>query len=118
MLDLTDWSLFFSRRDGYHFADVYKAPADRGCGGSSSAGPTSSGHWHYSKIIRELLSGREPVAQLPAQAAPGELQISIYDRQSPAPLAAAAEIRCRANESKSGARIRSTTPIDDNGFEA
>ena len=28
VLDLTDWSLFFSGRDGYHFADVYKAPAD------------------------------------------------------------------------------------------
>ena len=28
VLDLTDWSLYFSRRPGYHFADVYEAPAD------------------------------------------------------------------------------------------
>ena len=28
VLDLTDWSLFFSGREGYRFADAYKAPAD------------------------------------------------------------------------------------------
>ena len=28
VLDMTDWSLYFSGRTGYNFADVYEAPAD------------------------------------------------------------------------------------------
>ena len=91
VLDLTDWSLFFSRRGGYRFADVYKAPADAQMRWIVVRTPRVDGQWHYSTVIRELLSGKAAVAQLPAQAAPGELQISIYDRQSPAPLAAATE---------------------------
>jgi hypothetical protein len=91
VLDLTDWSLFFSGRDGYHFADVYKAPADPRMRWIVLRRPDVDGHWHYSEIIRELLGGRAAVAQLPARAAPGELQISIYDRREPGRLAAAAE---------------------------
>jgi len=100
VLDLTDWSLFFSQRSGYHFADVYKAPADPKMRWIVVRRPHVEGHWHYSKIIRELLDGREAVAQLPPHAAPGELQISIYDRQRPVPLAAATEINPRDRELK------------------
>jgi hypothetical protein len=92
VLDLTDWSLFFSEREGYHFADVYKAPADPQMRWIVVRRPDVDGQWHFSEIIRELVSGKAAVAQLPAQAAPGELQISIFDRGSPAPLTAAAEI--------------------------
>jgi hypothetical protein len=92
VLDLTDWSLFFSKRAGYHFADVYKAPADPQTRWIVVRKPEVDGHWHYSALIRELLSGKTAVAQLPAQAAPGELQISIYDCQGSEPLTAAAEI--------------------------
>ena len=35
VLDMTDWSLYFSGRDGYTFADVYSAPADPARAGSS-----------------------------------------------------------------------------------
>jgi Dolichyl-phosphate-mannose-protein mannosyltransferase len=92
VLDLSDWSLFFSQRGGYHFADVSKAPADPQTRWIVVQRPNVDGHWHHGKVIGELLSGKAPVARLPAQAAPGELQISIYDRQSPARLAAASEI--------------------------
>ena len=92
VLDLTDWSLFFSRREGYHFAEVYKAPADPQTRWIVVRKPEVDGHWHYSALIRALLSGKTAVAQLPAQAVPGELQISIYDCQESAPLTAAAEI--------------------------
>jgi Dolichyl-phosphate-mannose-protein mannosyltransferase len=91
VLDLTDWSLFFSERRGYHFADVYKAPADPQTRWIVVRTPRIDGHWHYSTVIRKLLNGKAAVAQLPAQAARGELQISIYDLQSAAPLAAATE---------------------------
>ena len=100
VLDLTDWSLYFSQRTGYHFADVYKAPADPKMRWIVVRRPHVEGHWHYSKIIRELLDGREAVAQLPPHASPGELQISIYDRHSPVPLAAATEIDVRDRDLK------------------
>jgi hypothetical protein len=54
--------------------------------------PDARGQWHYSKIVRDLLRGRDAVARVPATAAPGETQISIYDRQGPVPLAAAGGI--------------------------
>jgi hypothetical protein len=89
VLDLTDWSLFFSRRRGYQFADVYQAPADPLMRWIVVRTPDSQGQWHYSNIVRELVRGREAVVRVPATAAPGETQISIYDRRSPVPLAAA-----------------------------
>ena len=55
--------------------------------------PDVDGHWHFSETIDGLLSGKAAVAQIPAQAAPGELQVSIFDRREPdAPLTAAADI--------------------------
>jgi Dolichyl-phosphate-mannose-protein mannosyltransferase len=91
VLDLTDWSLFFSGRDGYHFAEAYKAPADPQMRWLVMRTPDDERDWHYSEIIRGLLRGRAPVAQIPAQASPGGLQISIYDCRSQVPLAAATE---------------------------
>ena len=92
VLDLTDWSLFFSGRDGYHFADVYKAPTDPQTRWIVMRKPEVAGQWHYSKTIGELLGDKAAVAQFPAQAAAGELKISIYDRQRAIPLTAAADI--------------------------
>jgi hypothetical protein len=92
VLDLTDWSLFFSRREGYQFADVYQAPADPILRWIVVREPEARGDWHYSKIVRELVRGRDAVARVPDAAAPGETQISIYDRQSPVPLAASGGI--------------------------
>ena len=100
VLDLTDWALFFSQRGGYHFADVYKAPADPKMRWIVVRKPHVEGHWHYSKIIRELLDGREAVAQVPPHAGPGELQISIYDRQIPVPLAKATDVGLRDRDLK------------------
>ena len=84
VLDMTDWSLFFSQRPGYHFADVYKAPADAATRWIVVRQPHVEGRWHYSEIVRDLIGGREPVALIPARPAPGQLQIRIYDRQMPA----------------------------------
>jgi hypothetical protein len=95
VLDLTDWSLFFSRREGYHFADLYQAPADPSMRWIVVRTPDSQGEWHYSKIVRDLLRGRGAVARVPATAIAGETQISIYDRRGPVPLAAAGEINPR-----------------------
>jgi 4-amino-4-deoxy-L-arabinose transferase-like glycosyltransferase len=80
VLDMTDWSLYFSRRPGYPFADVYKAPGDPSTRWVVVRGPHVEGRWPYTHVIRELIGGREPVALIPARPAPGQLQIRIYDR--------------------------------------
>jgi hypothetical protein len=83
ILDMTDWSLYLSRRVGYHFADVYKAPADPATRWIVVREPHTEGHWPYSNVLRDLIGGREPAAVIPACAAPGQLQIRIYDRHRP-----------------------------------
>ena len=80
VLDMTDWSLYFSERTGYPFADVYKAPGDPATRWIVVRGPHVEGRWPYTRVIRELIGGRAPVVLIPARAAPGQLQVRIYDR--------------------------------------
>ena len=84
MLDLTNWSLFFSERPGYSFAHVYEAPSDPNVRWIVVRDIHLKGHWHYSEVIRGLIGDRQPVALLPAQARGKEVQIRIYDRLAPA----------------------------------
>jgi 4-amino-4-deoxy-L-arabinose transferase-like glycosyltransferase len=83
ILDLTDWSLYFSRRPGYRFAHVYQAPADPQTRWVVVRKPHLDGHWNYTKVVRELVGDRDPVALVPANPRSGQLQIRIYDRFSP-----------------------------------
>jgi 4-amino-4-deoxy-L-arabinose transferase-like glycosyltransferase len=83
VLDLTDWSLFFSKRAGYVFANVYTAPEDSRTRWIVVRKPHVEGRWHYSKVLQGLIGKREPVALIPAVAAPSQVQIRIYDRFSP-----------------------------------
>jgi 4-amino-4-deoxy-L-arabinose transferase-like glycosyltransferase len=80
VLDMTDWSLYFSERPGYPFADVYKAPGDPSTRWIVVRGPHVEGRWPYTHVIRELIGVRKPVALIPARPAPGQLQVRIYDR--------------------------------------
>jgi hypothetical protein len=84
VLDLTDWSLFFSKRSGYLFASVYKAPEDPHTRWIVVRKPHVEGRWHYSDVLRKLIGNRQPVAVIPAVAKPSQVQIRIYDRLSPA----------------------------------
>jgi 4-amino-4-deoxy-L-arabinose transferase-like glycosyltransferase len=88
VLDLTDWSLFFSQRDGYHFADAYKAPADPATRWIVVRKPQFEDDWHCSELLRELIGGRETVALFPQQAGRNQMQIRVYDRRSAPSLAA------------------------------
>jgi 4-amino-4-deoxy-L-arabinose transferase-like glycosyltransferase len=90
VLDLTDWSLFFSGHPGYPFANVYEAPADARTRWIVVRKPHLEGHWHYSQVVRDLIGGREPVALVPDQAGPHQIQVRIYDRHATAPQAEAA----------------------------
>jgi len=84
VLDLTDWSLYFSQRPGFHFANVYEAPADPNIRWIVVRKPHLVGRWYYSRVLRELIGGREPVALVPPLATPSQMQIRIYDRQAQA----------------------------------
>jgi hypothetical protein len=88
VLDLTDWSLFFSERPGYIFANVYEAPTNPNTRWIVVRKPHVDGHWNYSEVLRKLLAGREPVALIPREASGEQVQIRIYDRLSPPPQTA------------------------------
>jgi hypothetical protein len=79
VLDLTDWSLYFSRRPGYNFANVYEAPADPHTRWIVVREGQIDEPRPFSPVVRDLIGGRAPVARLPATAAPNQLHIEIYD---------------------------------------
>jgi hypothetical protein len=83
ILDMTDWPLYFSDRSGYPFARVYDASFDPDLRWVVVRRPHVEGPWNYSKVVRDLVADRRPVAEIPPQAAPGQLQILIYDRMDP-----------------------------------
>jgi hypothetical protein len=93
ILDLTDWSLYFSQCDGYRFAQANEAPADPRTRWVVIRKLHLSGQWNYSKVVRELVRDRDPVAMVPDHPLPGQLQVLIYDLFSaPSPVAAAATL--------------------------
>ena len=83
VLDLTDWSLYFSRRAGYNFADLYQAPADPRTRWIVVRHDQTDGSWPYCQVIRELIGGRRPVAEVPPAPTSHQMRIQIYDRHIP-----------------------------------
>ena len=83
VLDLTDWSLYFSRRTGYKFADLYEAPADPRTRWVVVRVGQTDGTRPHCQVIRELIGGRQPVAELPPAATSHQVKIQIYDRRVP-----------------------------------
>ncbi len=84
VLDLTDWSLYFSRRPGYSFANLYEAPGDPRTRWIVVRDRQIDGPEPYGELVRTLIRGRDPVACLPSTAAPNQLCIRVYDRRRPA----------------------------------
>ncbi len=60
MLDLTDWSLYFSQRPGYNLANVADAMSDPNMRWIVVRSPQIEEDWHYDQVIRELIGGRAP----------------------------------------------------------
>ncbi|WP_165234309.1 glycosyltransferase family 39 protein [Aquisphaera insulae] len=84
VLDMTDWSSFFSNGPGYRFADVQAAPADPSLRWVVLRRSHLFGHWGYSGVLRGLVAGLKPTAVVPEHPAPGQIQVEIYDRFPPA----------------------------------
>jgi hypothetical protein len=103
VLDLTDWSLFFSNRPGYIFANVYEAPLNPKTRWIVARKPHVEGHWHYSQVLRDLIRDREPVAFVPPHASPRQVQIRIYDLRAPT---AASQTAAALSQPSGDSRIR------------
>jgi hypothetical protein len=88
VLDLTDWSLYFSRRPGYCSADAFKAPSDAKTRWVVVRQGTADEDWHYRQVVRDLVGDRDAIALFPHHPSSRQLRIGIYDRRSPARLAA------------------------------
>jgi hypothetical protein len=82
ILDLTDWSLYFSQRPGARFADIYDAGGDPNLRWILARQPQVEGHGHYSRVLRNLIAERAPVALIPPDAGTNQVQVRVYDRRA------------------------------------
>jgi hypothetical protein len=83
VLDMTDWSLFFSDRPGFQLKDVHSASLDPATRWIVARNAHLQGRWRYSRLVQDLIQGRKPVMTFPHEPSPGQLQIRIYDRWAP-----------------------------------
>jgi hypothetical protein len=83
VLDMTDWSLFFSGRDGAGFARVLEA-ADRPATRFLVVRDAHlTGHLHYNEVLRRLVAGRAPLARFPDRPTARQWQVAVYDLAGP-----------------------------------
>ena len=87
VLDLTDWSLFFSRREGSTFAQIHEAAADPKLRWVVALKSQTEGSSTYAPALRELTGGLPPVVVVPGSPKPGQVQIQIFDRLAAAQVA-------------------------------
>jgi 4-amino-4-deoxy-L-arabinose transferase-like glycosyltransferase len=87
VLDLTDWSLFFSRRKGASFAQIHEAAADPNIRWVVALKSQTEGASTYAPALRELIGDQPPVVVVPASPQPGQVQVQIFDRLAGAQIA-------------------------------
>lgn len=83
VLDLTDWSLYFSQQPGFKFNEVYWGVIDPNTRWVVVRDAHLNGHGRYSDVIRKFVAGYEPVALFPPHPTSRQVQIQIYDRRAP-----------------------------------
>jgi len=82
-LDLTDWSLYFSRREGLNFADLPKAAADPNVRWVVALGSQVDEPSTYSDALHGLIGDRPPIVAIPGDPQPGQTQVRVYERVAP-----------------------------------
>ena len=91
VVDVTGWSLFYGRREGYTFADLLAAPGDPGVRYVVAREAHLAGPWWYSARLRDLTAGLTPEKVFPEVADPGRSKVLVYrlpDRVAAAPAGA------------------------------
>lgn len=79
ILDLTDWSLYFSNRAGRGIGKVEEAARCPETRFVVVRDAHLTGHGRSSEIARALVGDRKPVAVFPEHPAPRQLQVAVYD---------------------------------------
>ena len=78
VVDVTGWSLFYGRREGYTFADLVSAPDDPGVRFVVAREAHLAGPWWYSAKLRELTRGLTPEKVFPEVADPARSKVLVY----------------------------------------
>ena len=79
VVDLTGWSLFYSGRPGYTFANLHEAMGDPTVTRVVVRDAHRDGPWAYCEQIRRLVGGRKPTATYPEHPAPKQPVVFVYD---------------------------------------
>jgi hypothetical protein len=95
LLDLTDWSLYFSGRNGDGFPRVLESAERPGTRFLLVREGHLRGHLHYNEVLRRRVADRSPVARFPERPGPRQLQVELYDLDAPPPggVAVGADVR-------------------------
>ena len=83
VLDLTDWSLYFSNQPGFGIGAVAEAAARPGTRFVVVRDAHLNGHGRSSEIARALVAERAPIARFPEHPAPRQIQVAVYDLATP-----------------------------------
>jgi hypothetical protein len=83
VLDLTDWSLWFSGRRGAGFPQVLEAVDRPETRFLVVRDAHLNGHLHYNEVLRRRVGGRAPVARFPERRGPGRVRVEVYDLSAP-----------------------------------
>lgn len=88
VVDYSGWTLYYADRPGYTFRQIEEMRADASVRWVVARDAHLVGPWGYSRLLRELTEGLEPVARFPETAEKGVARILVFDR---APILAARE---------------------------
>lgn len=83
VLDLTDWSLFFSNQPGYGIGEAALAASLPDTRFVVLRDAHLNGHGRSSEIARALVAGRAPIARFPEHPGPRQIQVAVYDLATP-----------------------------------
>ena len=82
-MDAPGWSLFYSRRGGYTFANLNGAIDDPQAQYVVVREAHLVGPWGYCKFFRDLVKGRKPIAQFPDKPDKTQCRVFVFDRSQP-----------------------------------
>ena len=85
VVDAPGWSLFYSRRGGYTFANLNGAIDDPQAQFVVVREAHLVGPWGYCKFFRDLVKGRKPIAQFPDKPDKTQCRVFVFDRSQPDP---------------------------------
>ena len=83
VVDGPGWSLFYGRRTGYTFANLFEASRDPQARFVVVREAHLIGPWGYCQFFRDLVRGLPPVAQFPDRPDNKQSRVFLFDRSQP-----------------------------------